>query len=692
VWWGLSELRGSGRTVALAVVAAGILLRSVDPGGVAELRLRGFDLLQILWPRTPDPPDVAVVAIDEKSLARYGQWPWPRSRLAELVRRIAKGRALVLGIDIIFAEADRLSPAAIARELPDLPPAAAEALRAMPSSDRELADAMRALPTVLALVPGSETLPSAGPVRQSPILQSGGDARRFLANSSPLRRLVPEIAAAAKGSASIEFLPDADGIVRRIPLALTHQGGILPGFALEVLRIATGGGPVVIDTGAHGIDDVRVAGRAVPTDPHGNALVHFAPQLAQDISTADLLDPSFNAAELRNKAVLLGVTGLGIVDLRETPLGLVQGIDIHAQLIRSMVLGTLLHRPASLFWIELGAAFVAGLAAIALPRYARPAEAVGLILALIALPLAAEAALFRWAAVLFDGTYPALTALAAFAVMVVGSLRAAQAALRHERDLKQRMAGELAAAQAIQMGLLPRRYPAFPDHPELDLCARIEPARMVGGDFYDYLLIDRDRRLFFLIADVSDKGIPAALFMAMTKEVVRDAVLRFGSALDCILAEVNRKTAAASAELPSQGGDMMFVTAFAGILDLDSGEVAYASAGHDSPFVLGGGSGVRQLATEGGPPLGVIDPFPFPIDHDRILPGEILLLFTDGVTEAQNAERTLYSAERLTALLKTAPATDAGRVVAAVIADLRHFVGGAEQADDITLLAVRRAI
>ena len=688
--WGLFRLRGSGRAAALGVVAAALLLRAADPGIVIGLRLHGFDFLQLLWPRAGGAAGVAVVAIDEQSLARYGQWPWPRARLAELVRRIADGKPLVLGIDIIFAERDRLSPEAITRELPGLPPAAAEALKAMPSSDHELAEATRLVPTVIALAPGPATQSPAGPFRRSPILQSGGDATRFLPHASHQLSLVPEIAAAARGLGSIGAAPDADGIVRRIPLAVVHDGVILPAFALEVLRVAAGRQPIVIDSGAHGIDGVSVGGLRVPTDPHGGAVLHFAPLGAPHIPAAGLLDRSFNPVGLRGKVVLLGVTGLGIVDLKNTPLGLAQGIDIHAQLVRSIVLGGLLHRPAALIWIELAAALLVGLAAIGLPRYARPAEAVGLALALIAVPLAAEAALFRFAATLFDGIYPALTGSAVFAAMLVGSLRTAQAALRRERELKQRLAGELAAAQAIQMGLLPRRFPAFPDNPELDLCARIEPARMVGGDFYDYLLIGR--RLFFIIADVSDKGIPAALFMAMTKEIVHDAVLRFGSALDRILAEVNRKTAATSAELPSQGGDMMFVTAFAAILDLDSGEIAYASAGHDAPFVLGGGSSLRRLATEGGPPLGVVDPFRFPVERGRIAPGEVLLLFTDGVTEAQNAEGVLYSAERLTALLQTVPVADAERVIAAVVADLRRFVGGAEQADDITLLAVRRAI
>ena len=116
----------------------------------------------------------------------------------------------------------------------------------------------------------------------------------------------------------------------------------------------------------------------------------------------------------------------------------------------------------------------------------------------------------------------------------------------------------------------------------------------------------------------------------------------------------------------------------------------YASAGHDSPFVLGGGTGLRQLATEGGPPLGAVDDFRFPIDHDRIEPGEVLLLFTDGITEAENDDHTFYSSDRLAKALTTAAVVDAQHVVAAVIDDVVRFIGGAEQADDMTVLALRR--
>jgi CHASE2 domain-containing sensor protein len=165
-------LHAPGRVIALAVVSVALLLRALDLGVVAESRLRGFDLEQRLWPRSSDPAQVAIVDIDEKSLARYGQWPWPWTLVAELVRRIAEGRPRVLGIDIVFAERDRLSPPAIARELPDLPGPLAEGLAQLPPNEQVLAAAMRAVPTVLALAPGREdttaSLSSVRPVGHAP--------------------------------------------------------------------------------------------------------------------------------------------------------------------------------------------------------------------------------------------------------------------------------------------------------------------------------------------------------------------------------------------------------------------------------------------------------------------------------------------------------------------------------------------
>jgi CHASE2 domain-containing sensor protein len=164
---------------------------------------------------------------------------------------------------------------------------------------------------------------------------------------------------------------------------------------------------------------------------------------------------------------------LGIAGLPQTPLGLVRAVDLHAELIESILLGNLLRRPADIDWFELATAFAAGLAVIWLLPYARPVRAAVLAVSLAAALFGIELALFRFGGLLFDSTFPALTLLAALGVMLVASLRATEAELSREREATQRLEGELAAAQAIQMGLLPRRFPAFPDHPEIDVYARI---------------------------------------------------------------------------------------------------------------------------------------------------------------------------------------------------------------------------
>ncbi len=678
--------------MALAVLALALAVALLDPRVLREVRERGFDVLQHLWPLPPGATLVQVVAIDEESLKSRGQWPWPRTLVAELVRRIAAGKPRALGVDILFPEADRLSPPLLARTLPDLPDPLAEALARLPSSDARLGDAFGELPTVLGVGPSNETAKDAGPARRVILIREiGGDPRPYLQAYTSMIRSLPDVTRGARSEAALTDEADEDGVVRAVPLLTLAQGQLMPTFALEVLRIAANAPSIAVITGSAGIESVEIGGTVIPTDGRGRAYIHFGPPRPRYVSADTVLDPAFDPGQSIKQIVLLGVTGLGILDQKQTPYGLTQGIDVHAQLIEGILDSSLLRRPASVVWIELALLLVGSLAVIGLVRYESPQVATGAALGIAAGLICGEFALFRFAGWLVDGIYPAAIVLLAFGAMLGGHLRATQIArrrlaveLEHERQVTARMEGELAAARAIQMGLLPHRFPAFPERDDIDLYARIEPARAVGGDLFDYMMID-DNRLFFMIADVSGKGIPAALFMAMTKEVVRDAVQRHGHALDLVLAEVNAKTAAASGEM-----DMMFVTAFAGVLDLASGDLQYASAGHDRPFLIGDGGGLRQLDTEGGPPFGVVDDFPFPIERDRVEGGAVLFLYTDGVTEAQDSGGGFYSTSRLSATLSDTPAASARDVVDLCFEAVRRFVGNAEQADDITVLAIRR--
>ena len=686
-----------GRGPALVVLAMLVIVRALDPAGVQSLRLHGFDFLEELTPRKAQPLRVGIVSIDDRSLAQYGQWPWSRARVAQLVDKIAAGKPSVLGIDIIFAEPDRLSPGRLSESDPEIPAPIVDELSKLPTHESILADAIRKVPTVLAVGGSDEAARGqTAPARVTMVLEAGANPRPFLLTHPALLRSLPEIAAAESGQGSVDPQPDRDGVTRRVPLFVFDQGNIVPNLALEMLRVGSGAGAVGIVSGAQGVQGARLPALFVPTDAHGRIYPYFTPSYnARYISAADLLSGSYDPAGFRGAAVLLGLTALGLTDQDQTPEGRMAGVEVWAQTLESMLSGNLLRRPALLNLIEIAIVLVAGLIIVFALPYENPRTAAAMFVGVVALLFVSALASFEFSRLLLDGVYPALSSALVFGVMLSENLRVAEAGrrrlaaeLQHEREMEARLDGELNAARAIQIGLLPRHFPGPPERRDVEVYASIEPARMVGGDLYDFVLIDQEH-LSFAIADVSGKGVPAALFMAMTKEVLHTATLRYRNALDLVFREANDKISAASEELGATGADMMFVTVFAGIIDLASGIVVYVNAGHDSPFVMRAGIEPESLPLAGGPPLGTVDDFQYSIEQRQLSPGEILLAYTDGVTEAQDKNKALYSGTRLKRLLASAPMTDAKAVVDLVRDDVHRFAAGAEQADDITLLAVR---
>ena len=693
-----SAITAPGRISALSVLALLALLRAFDPAILEEVRLRGFDLEQRLHPRVLEPAEVRVrvVAIDEKCLQQFGQWPWPRTLVARLVRTIASGGPRVLGVDILFAERDRLSPGRLVESVPDIPATLAHELSLLPTNEAALAAAFRSVPTVLGLG-GTFEAPqeSARPMSVTPVLERG-PARPFLDDYPSLVRDIPEIDEVGRGRGTILGEPDRDGIVRRVPLMVVGQHNLVPAFALEILRVAFGLGYLEILASSDGVQGVKIDDLQLPTDRKGRAYPHFAMPRSNDlVSAADLLDGSYDPAKLKDNIVLLGVTGLGLVDMKETPIGLLPGTEIHAQLIQSILTDDLLLRMPLLDRAEVALAVAAGLFSIFAIPYSRSRTAAFAIFGLVALLLGGGFAAFRFANILLDSDYAALVAVITFVIMLGANLRFTEAARRGlavelagEHEAKARLEGELNAARAIQMGLLPRRFPGRPERQDIEVYALIEPAQKVGGDLYDVLMLDQ-RHLFFAIADVTGHGVPAALFMAMSMGVLRAAALHYGSALDLVFREANAKIYAASEDLVSDGASAMFVTVFAGVLDLATGDIVYGNAGHDSPFLRRHDATTLLLATEGGPPLGTVESFPYPVGHLRLAPDELVLLYTDGVIEAEDRSGVPYAAARLLALLASAPRSDAKSTVELVQGDVRRFIADAEQADDITVMALR---
>ncbi|MDG4596828.1 MAG: SpoIIE family protein phosphatase [Candidatus Contendobacter sp.] len=265
---------------------------------------------------------------------------------------------------------------------------------------------------------------------------------------------------------------------------------------------------------------------------------------------------------------------------------------------------------------------------------------------------------------------------------MVTRLKTYIAELKETTAAKERIEGELSAARSIQMGMLPDSF-ALPDHAECDLHAMLEPAKAVGGDLFDFFLLD-ERRLFIMIGDVSDKGVPAALFMAVTKTLFSVEAHRDSSSVGRIMERVN-------AALCKSNPEGMFVTVFAGILDLCTGELIYSDGGHERPFVLRR-DGRPDLVEKkrGGLVLGFDPDAIYEEDVIQLTPGEGLVIYTDGVSEAMNAKHEMFMVTRLSeALASVCCKVPARAIIDGVIGSVRAFVGGHPQSDDITLLALR---
>lgn len=265
---------------------------------------------------------------------------------------------------------------------------------------------------------------------------------------------------------------------------------------------------------------------------------------------------------------------------------------------------------------------------------------------------------------------------------MVTTLKAYIADLKATTAAKERIEGEMSAARDIQMGMLPRVFGSPPDA-RFDLHAVLEPAKAVGGDLFDFFLLD-ERRLFFLIGDVSDKGVPAALFMAVSKTLFTVEAKRDSRSVAAIMERVNRS-------LCENNPEGMFVTVFAGILDLESGEISCSDGGHELPFALRGDGRAEMLEKKkGGLVLGFVADTVYRNDTICLQPGEALVVYTDGVTEAMNSEHALFKEERLGKTLTAIPhACTARTIIDQVMGAVRAFVGSHPQSDDITLLALR---
>jgi adenylate cyclase len=340
------------------VILASLALRIWDPSPVARLRSLVFDAYQRVDPRKFDPAlPVRIIDIDEASLKQVGQWPWPRTVLAELVDKLAANGAAAIGFDMVFPEPDRMSPANALRFWPksDALAGLREEVEKLPSNDHVFAEAIGKSPVVLGFIAAPQG--TSIPETKSGFAHGGDDPKLFAPFYQGAAASLKELQDAAQGTGSLNWIPEHDQIIRRMPMVVRVGDTLYPAFAADMLRLAQGASTYVVkSSGASGekafgektgIVGVKVGDFEIPTEANGQMWIRFTPESKERYLPAwKVLNGEIGADALQGRILIIGTSAAGLLDLRATPLDAsVPGVSLHAQAIEQILQGAFLQRP-----------------------------------------------------------------------------------------------------------------------------------------------------------------------------------------------------------------------------------------------------------------------------------------------------------------------------------------------------------
>ncbi len=421
---------GFGLLVPLLVVAVGLAAYVANPLPLQAAQHLVFDQFQRWHPRAEVADPVRIIDIDDESLQRLGQWPWPRTRVAELTDKLQQAGVTAIGFDMVFSEPDRTSPAAMAT-LWNPPPDVRQMMATLPDHDQALADVFQRGKVVLGFALNRQQ----GGTPESPSGAAPVQARskaRFVTLDAPALPFVsaftggvaslPMLDEAAAGNAVLSFVPDADGVVRRVPMLARQGDTLLPGLAPEVLRVAQGAANITTRAAAGvGMQSIRVGATTVATTTSGEVWVHYARSTpARYLPAWKVLAGAVPLGELQGKMVLVGASAQGLMDMRFNALGtVIPGVEIHAQLLDQLVTGGGLQRPSWTSGLEVLVLVVGGLLAGWVAIRLGALRAVAVAAALLLTVCGASWLAFVEGGLLLDPVMPVFTLAAAFALSSV---------------------------------------------------------------------------------------------------------------------------------------------------------------------------------------------------------------------------------------------------------------------------------
>ncbi len=439
----LKRLFGLDRIAGLVVLALLLVVYVLDPLPVQILRVKLFDLYQVLKPRAVIIEPVTIVDIDEDSLAEYGQWPWPRVLLAELVEKIMALGAVQVAFDVVFPEADRMNPANVASILQGLDDETRRIMLRLPSNDEIFASKLSAYPVVLGRHGFSTTREDDGIVA----LKRTVHAKRTLNAPDPLSvvvtapgliRNIPILESVGKGHGFITIFPEQDGIVRRVPTVIGYEGELYPALSMEMLRVLTGRPAVIAEFNDAGMTALRIDRRlpTIPTDRNGRAWPYFSlPNHGKYVSVKSVLEGTADPNRFAGKLVILGTSAFGLHDIRSIPTAsLVPGVEVHAQVIESALTESFLRRPGIMLGIEAAIVLAGGVLLIWLVPWIGAKWSALLFIAIAGGAAGTAWYLFTGYLLLFDVGYLTIALLLLYTLLTFSGYASEEASRRRVRQ------------------------------------------------------------------------------------------------------------------------------------------------------------------------------------------------------------------------------------------------------------------
>ena len=658
----------------LVVLLLLISLKILNPSFIKSVSYLSFDLYQKIFVKKKD-SDVVIVDIDEKSLGKFGQFPWNRLVFAKILDQLNSSNPKAVGFDIFFTEKDRQSPEEIVKSYNLIPSDIADILK-LKSPDDIFSEKLKETNSVIAVL-GSNVPSHSDYDRKAKarFISKGGNPKQFTYSYPYSIGSLEKLESNVKGLGSISFLDQSDGIIRSIPLIVQFNKKLYPTMGLEMVRVGNKQKNIYTEINEVGIKRISSRPNKIQSDPNAIIWIKYKKSdKKQYISAQDVYDGKFQSDFFKDKYVLIGASAQGLFDLVKTPLGItIPGVEVHANVIENILEQSYLIRNPNTYIFELLFSIIVALITFVLSQKIKPKYSLSIFFGNILAIIVIGFSIYKFRSELVDMSYPifivTITFLTGLYFRFIEENKMALANLQKEAKLlKER---ELAAG--VQKSL-------FPDISKFEnfIFAKNVPARDVSGDYFD-VVRSTPEEYFFTLADVSGKGVKAGMYMAKASSIFRTLTnLKFP--LEKVVFGVNN-------ELVEAKFKGMFVTAVFGKLNIKTGELVYINAGHESILVFDQNKNYEYIKSE-MPPLGIVKYFTESMVKSSTmdLKDKTLVVYTDGVTEGYLKNGEELGAEGVQKIIDAMPDITPKNIVESIEKELNW--GAEKLRDDITCMAI----